>query len=207
MALTRAKLKAMGLEDEKIEAIIDEHSESVTALKQQRDEFKAEAEQAGELAKQVEALKAASADGDENAEKLAALQKEFDGYRAEVEQAKAESEKRGLYRELLAKAGIDSKRIDTVLKVSDLSKVSVKDGAIENADELTEGIKADWADFITVTTTEGAKVAHPLATSGNGSAVTAEGFRRMSIRERQKLYDTDRETYNKLVGRTDISEE
>ena len=54
----------------------------------------------------------------------------------------------------------------TVLKVSDLEGVTVKDGAIEDADKLTEGIKADWADFIATTTVKGADVAH--APKGEG---------------------------------------
>lgn len=189
----------MGLEDEKIEAIIDEHSESVTALKQQRDEFKAKAEQADELSKQVEALKASGAGNDENAEKLAALSEEFDAYRKQVASEKGEAEKRGLYRELLAKAGVDAKRIDSVLRVSDLSNVAVKDGAIENAAELTEGIKADWADFIATTTTEGANVAHPV-TGGTKTGATAQDFKRMSIRDRQTLFESDPDTYRALAN-------
>ena len=199
MALTRAKLKAMGLEDEKIEAIIDEHSESVTALKQQRDEFKAKAEQADELAKQVEALKASSAGNDETARKLAEVTNEFEKFKAGVETEKAETAKRSLYRELLAKAGIDSKRIDSVLKVSDLSKVAVKDGSIENADELTDSIKADWADFIATTTTQGANVAHPV-TGGAKTGTTAQDFKKMSIRDRQSLYESDPDTYRALAN-------
>ena len=79
---------------------------------------------------------------------------------------KAAAEKRNLYRKLLKSAGVDPKRIETVLKVSDLENVTVKDGAIEGADKLTEGIKADWADFIATTTVEGADVAH--APKGEG---------------------------------------
>ena len=43
MALTRKMLKAMGIEDEKIDQIIEAHTETTDALKQQRDEAKAEA--------------------------------------------------------------------------------------------------------------------------------------------------------------------
>ena len=87
-------------------------------------------------------------------------------YKAKVEGEKAAAEKRSLYRKLLEPAGVDPKRIETVLKVSDLENVTVKDGAIEGADKLTEGIKADWADFIATTTVKGADVAH--APKGEG---------------------------------------
>ena len=158
MALTRKMLKAMGIEDEKIDQIIDEHAESVNALKAQRDEFKEAAGKADGYKKELDALKAKGAD--EYEEKYKAAVKNLEDYKAKVEGEKAAAEKRSLYRELLKSAGVDPKRIETVLKVSDLENVTVKDGAIEDADKLTEGIKADWADFIPTTTVKGADVAH-----------------------------------------------
>ena len=49
MALTRKMLKAMGIEDEKIDQIIEAHSETVDALKEQRDQYKADAEKLPEV--------------------------------------------------------------------------------------------------------------------------------------------------------------
>ena len=116
--------------------------------------------------KELDALKAKGEGAGEYEEKYKAKCKELDDYKAEVAGEKATAEKRGLYRELLKSAGVDPKRIETVLKVSDLEGVTVKDGAIEDADKLTEGIKADWADFIATTTVKGADVAH--APKGEG---------------------------------------
>lgn len=155
-------LKAMGIEDEKIEQIIEEHVESIDGLKAERDRYKSGAEEAEGLRKQLDEAKAAG----EYEEKYKAKCKELDDYKAKVEGEKAAAEKRSLYRQLLESAGVDPKRIDTVLKVSDLEGVTVKDGAIEDADKLTEGIKADWADFIATTTVKGADVAH--APKGEG---------------------------------------
>lgn len=139
-------LKAMGIEDEKIDQIIEEHAESVDALK-------AKGEGAGEYE-----------------EKYKAAVKNLEDYKAKVEGEKAAAEKRSLYRKLLKSAGVDPKRIDTVLKVSDLSGVTVKDGAIEGADKLTEGIKSDWSDFIAVKTTQGATVPNPPKSTGGVAA-------------------------------------
>lgn len=166
MALTWKMLKAMGIEDEKIGQIIEGHVESVNALKAQRDEFKEAAGKADGYKKELDALKAKGEGAGEYEEKYKAKCKELDDYKAEVAGEKAAAEKRGLYRQLLESAGVDPKRIETVLKVSDLENVTVKDGAIEDADKLTEGIKADWADFIATTTVKGADVAH--APKGEG---------------------------------------
>ena len=49
MALTRRSLKAMGIEDEKIDEIIAAHAETVDALKEQRDNYKAQADELAEV--------------------------------------------------------------------------------------------------------------------------------------------------------------
>lgn len=179
MALSRKMLKAMGIEDEKIEQIIEEHGETVTALKQERDGYKADAEKAQALESEVKALKAKGEDGFED--KYNAEHEAFEAYKAKVEGEKAEAEKRGLYRKLIADAGVDQKRIDAVLKVSDLSEVEVKDGAIVDADKLTEGIKADFGDFIPVITKSGADVKHPPA---GGDAASSPKNLRDALHER-----------------------
>lgn len=166
MALTRKMLKAMGIEDEKIDQIIEEHVESIDGLKAERDRYKAGAEEAEGLRKQLEEAKEAG----EYEEKYKAKCKELDDYKAKVDGEAAERKKRGLYRKLLADQGVDPKRIDTVLKVSDLSNVTVKDGAIEGADELAESIKSDWADFIAVKNTQGAVVPKPPKGEGGNAA-------------------------------------
>lgn len=194
MALTRKMLKAFGIEDEKIDEIIEAHAESVEAVKAQRDEYRAEAEKVPALQKQLEEM----GDPSEYRDKYDAERKAFEDYRRQVDADKAETEKRGLYRDLLVRSGIDPKRVDSVLKVSDLSNVTVKDGAIEGADEIAGGIKADWADFIVATRTEGAPVPKPPKSGGSG-AVTAEAFKSMSIRERNQLHETDPDTYRALA--------
>lgn len=166
MALTRKMLKAMGIEDEKIDQIIEEHTESTDALKKQRDDWKAKAE-----AKPAADPKPKDPEpSDEYKAKYDAEKKAFEDYKAGIEAEKAEAEKRAKYRELIEKAGVDAKRIDAVLKISDLSGVTVKDGAIEGADKLVEGIKADFKEFIPVITTKGADVAKPPAGDGGTAA-------------------------------------
>lgn len=201
MALTRKFLKALGLEDNQIEGIIGEHLETVNGLKGERDDLQEQLEAAKKAPKPKAKLKGDDPDepGDDPFEaKLKAKEKEFADYKAQVEAEKAEQQKRGLYRDLLEKAGIDSKRIGSVLKVSDLTKVTVKDGAIENADDLVKDIQKDWADFIPKITTEGATVAKPPVTGSN--AVTKEQFAKMSLRQRNELYNTDRASYDALVA-------
>lgn len=177
MALTRKMLKAMGIEDEKIDQIIEEHTESTDALKQQRDDWKAKAE--AKPATDPKPKDPEPVDGYKA--KYDAEKKAFEDYKANIAAEKAEADKRAKYRELIKEAGVDEKRIDAVLKISDLSGVTVKDGAIENAKKLVEGIKADFKEFIPVVTTEGASVAKPP--TGDGGTAAPKNLRD-ALRER-----------------------
>lgn len=164
MALTRKMLKAMGIEDEKIDQIIEEHTESTDALKQQRDEYKAKYE--AKATASTEPKPKDPEPGDEYKAKYDAEKKAFEDYKANIAAEKAEADKRAKYRELIVKAGVDSKRVDSVLKVSDLSEIKVKDGAIEGADDLVKSIKEDWADFIPTTQKVGANAPNPPKNDG-----------------------------------------
>lgn len=164
MALTRKMLKAMGIEDEKIDQIIEEHTESTDALKQQRDEYKAKAEAKATASTEPKPKDPEPTDGYKA--KYDAEKKAFEDYKANIAAEKAEADKRAKYRELIVKAGVDSKRVDSVLKVSDLSEIKVKDGAIEGADDLVKSIKEDWADFIPTTQKVGANAPNPPKNDG-----------------------------------------
>ena len=154
----------MGIEDEKIDQIIEEHTESTDALKQQRDEYKAKAE--AKATASTEPKPKDPEPGDGYKAKYDAEKKAFEDYKANIAAEKAEADKRAKYRELIVKAGVDSKRVDSVLKVSDLSEIKVKDGAIEGADDLVESIKEDWADFIPTTQKVGANAPNPPKNDG-----------------------------------------
>lgn len=142
MALTRKMLKAMGIEDEKIDQIVEAHTETVEALKNERDELKQKAGDFERAQKELDEFKKASQSGEEWKEK-------FEKLSAEVEARKKHSAITEAYKNLLKDSGVDARRIDSVLKVSDISKIKLdKDGGIEGAKELSEKIKAEWADFI-----------------------------------------------------------
>ena len=160
-------LKAMSIEDEKIDQIIEAHSETVESLKQQRDSFKAEAAKVEELEKKLE--EAESAKADDFKAKYEAVVEEFETFKAEVQSAKIAAQVEAKYRELLKDAGIDPKRIDAVVKVTDLNEIALnKDGEIKDSDKLAEQVKEEWSDFIAEATTKGAKVENPPKNGGSG---------------------------------------
>ena len=167
MALTRKLLRSMGIDDDKIDQIIEAHTETVNALKDERDEYKDAAEKLPKVQAELDELKAKPDDGFR--EKYEKEHADFEAYKAETEKAGAEREKKSLYRKLLQDAGVDPKRIDAVMRVADLSEVSVEDGAIVDADKVTEAVKSEWSDFIRTTGSKPAGVDTPPA-GGNGGS-------------------------------------
>ena len=164
MALTRKFLRALGIEDDKVEEIIGAHLETVNPLKDERDNLKEQADKAAELQKQVDELTKQGSTSEDLAKKYEDEHAAFEAYKAEVEKGKAETAKKSAYRKLLESSGIDPKRIDAVMRVSDVSAIEVgEDGKIVDADKVAEQIKTDWSDFVISTGTVGQRVDTPPA--------------------------------------------
>lgn len=196
MALTRRALKAMGIEDEKIDEIINMHTETVDGLKADVAKYKADAETLPGIQKQLEKAQADLEAGKKDSYKVKyeALKEEFEGYKSEQTKKEARSAKEKAYRELLKQAGVSEKRLDAVLRVSDVDSVELDEkGTIKDADKLTESIKSEWADFIGTTSIQGARTATPPASTGGNGMTKADIYKKddhgryvMSAAERQK---------------------
>lgn len=190
MALTRKFLSAMGIEDDKVDEIIQAHTDTVNGLKEQRDSLKEDAEKLPIIQKELEELKetVAKNSDEENPfeEKYNELKKEFDGYKAEVQEKETTAQKQEAYKKLLKEAGISDKRIDSVLKVSQSAIDGLEfdeDGNVKDADKLVEGIAQEWADFVVTQSKKGADTSTPPTKTG-GSTMTKKEI--MAIKDGQK---------------------
>lgn len=106
--------------------------------------------------------------------KYEALKADFEGYKSEQTQKESRAAKEKAYRALLKEAGVSEKRIDAVLKVSDVDGVELDDkGAIKDAAKLTESIKSEWSDFIGTTSTKGADTPNPPLNNGGKATFDA----------------------------------
>ena len=100
MSLTRKMLKAMGIEDEKIDQIIEAHTETVDALKEQRDGYKADADKLPDVQKKLgETEKQLEANGKDSYKvKYDALKEDFEKHTAqEAEYARQLEETRAAF--------------------------------------------------------------------------------------------------------------
>lgn len=201
MALTRKLLKGLGLTDEQMETIIDAHSETVEGLKSERDGYKADAEKLTSVQQELDAIKNDGWKGKYEAEKTA-----HDALKQDIADRETKAAKVAAFRQLLADENISDKRIDTVIKASAsvIDAMELDDeGKPTKADELKQGIKDEWSDFIVTTKQEGAKVTHPPENTGGGKLTKAEIFKRdergryvMSTAERQKALAENPELLN-----------
>jgi len=176
MALSRKFLTALGIEADKIDEIINAHSETVEALKEERDSYKEKAEGFDKAQKDLE--KANKTIEDLNKEdaykvKYEALKEDFDSYKKQVETEKTNTNKKDAYKALLKEIGISEKRIDAVARLAELDKIKLdKDGKIEGVDELKKSLSEEWSDFIVKDGKEGAGTSTPP--KGTGGTKTKE---------------------------------
>ena len=197
MALTRKMLKAMGIEEEKIDQIIEAHTETTDALKADRDKYRGDAEKLTKVQKELNDLKEDVAkNGDDDwKSKYDKVQKEFDDYK-KADKAKAETAKKTeAYKSLLLEVGISAKRIDQILKVSadEISKIGFdEDGKVKDADALKESIAKEWDGFIAKEGEKGADVSKP-PTGNGGKTLTHDDIYKKDDRGRYVLSTRERQ--------------
>jgi hypothetical protein len=195
MALTRKMLKGMSLTDEQIDTIIEAHSETVDALKEDRDKYKKEAEKLPNVQSELDTLKAATTGDDSYEKKYNDLKTEYDNYKRTQEEKESNSKKNAAYRNLLKEVGVADKRIDSIMKVTDLKGIKLdSDGKIKDADSLKKSIEEDWSDFIVVEEKKGAETATPP--KGKATATTKEEIMKIKdASERQKAMAENHELF------------
>ena len=152
---------------------------------------------------EIDALKAEKQDADDKATsaekwktKYDALKEDFDAYKKDISAKETKATRSNAYKELLKEAGISEKRLETVLKVSDIDSLEMgEDGKFKDSDKILENIKNEWADFITTTETKGAKTSTPPSNNGGGAVTKEEIMKIKDTSERQKAIAENHELF------------
>jgi len=159
MAVTRKLLKALGIEEDKIDQIIEAHTETVDGLKAQIDKLKPEEKPE---AKDGEGKPAKDSGEDPFKAQIDELKNQIAALKQEQKDKETKHAKETAYKALLKECNVSDKRINAILKVTDLDGFSLeKDGSVKDKDNLVKSIKDEWADFIETTQTKGAETSHP----------------------------------------------
>lgn len=192
MSLTRKMLKAMGIEEEKIDQIIEAHTDTVEGLKSDLSKYKTDAEKLPDVQKELDELKAKGDDGWK--EKHDKLKGEFDAYKKDVEAKETHNKKVEAYKAILKDANLSEKGIEKAVKYAEWDKIELgEDGKLKGANDHIKAAREEWAEYVTTTTTTGAKTSTPPVNNGGAKLTKAEIYARdehgrykLSTAERQK---------------------
>ena len=180
MSLTRKMLKAMGIEEEKIDQIIEAHTDTVDGLKADLSKYKTDAEKLSDVQKELDELKAKGDDGWK--EKHDKLKVEFDQYKNDVQAKETKAAKEAAYRAILKDANLSEKGIEKAIKYAEWDKIELDaDGKLKGANDHIKSVREEWAEYVTTTTTTGAKTSTPPANNGGKTGKTKEEI--MAIRD------------------------
>ena len=173
MSLTRKMLKAMGIEEEKIDQIIEAHTDTVDGLKSDLSKYKTDAEKLPDVQKELDELKAKGDDGWK--EKYDNLKGEFDKYKTDVQEKETHNKKVEAYKAILKDANLSEKGIEKAVKYADWDKIELDaEGKLKGANDHIKAVREEWAEYVTTTTTTGAKTSTPPANNGTGTGKTKE---------------------------------
>ena len=176
---------------EKAQKIMDGHITVTDGLKEERDGFKAEAEKAADLQKQLDD----QANGEDWQKKYEDEHKAFEDFKKQTASDAEAARIKAAYRKLLAGEGIGEKRLDSILKVTDLSKLKLnKDGNFDNEDDLKNAINDEWGEFKTTVTQRGAVVEKPIQT-GKATKTKDEIMAIKDTAERQRAIAENHELF------------
>ena len=173
MALTRNFLKSMGLTDEQVNAIIENHTETIEGLKSERDAYKLKADRADELDQQLTAANEKLA----NSGDAARVQQEFDDYKAAVEAEKITAKKQTAMRALLKDSvGIKrEKALDLIMAAEKLDGYELgENDQFKDADNIIKAMKEKHADWIGEVQDKGIPPLNPPGGGGAGTGKTRE---------------------------------
>ena len=190
MAFTRATIRNLAKESgveipkELEDALVTEHLTARNAY--------AEEQVKAELEKQP----ATKAENVKDSEEYKALKADFDKYKAEVSAKETKAAKEAAYRSILKDANLSEKGIEKAVKYADWDKIELgEDGKLKDANDHIKAVRDEWAEYVTTTTTTGAKTSTPPANNPAKNYTTAE-IKNMSAAEINANWDSIKASLN-----------
>lgn len=160
--LTKTLLASWGIEDEKIEQIIDAHTEVTDALKTERDNYKADAEKLAEVQKKLDEANKKITESEN-------FKKQLEELRGEISAKETAEKKSGAFRKLLQEKGYSDKGIDKIVKYGGyLDKLELDENdSIKNMEKLVTSVEKDWNEYKPSETTTYTTPSTPPKSTGN----------------------------------------
>lgn len=181
MALTRKYLKAMGIDDEKIDQIIESHSETVSALKEERDGYKVKAGKLDDVQKQLDDATASLADTKDDGykKKYEDTQKAFDDFKNDITTKETRSAKESAVKAYFKTKGVSEKGMALAMRYvgNDVDTLELDGDNFKDTKTLDDALSGDLASLVETSSTKGADVATPPeGAKDTGATVTMPSF-------------------------------
>lgn len=176
--LSKAGLPVDALE-KTAEEICSRHNTTLDAIKEERDNYKKDADTLASVQKELADLKAHADDGFKD--KYEKEHADFEKFKSDVAFEKEHVLREKAFLEILKDAGVTKdKSVEKVLKYTDLEKLGDldKDGKFVDAKKILKSVQEEWPEHISKQGEQGADVKNPPAgTDGNE-------FEKMSLRDK-----------------------
>lgn len=151
MAFTRKALKAMGLSDEQIDSLIELHTESIDAIKADRDKYKEDAEKLSDVQRQLDEAnsKIEAAEKDDYKGKYESEKAAHDKLKEDIKVKETTAKKSTALKAYLKEKGYSDNGITKITKYGDYIKdIELdEDGKIKDADKLIGKVETEWSEY------------------------------------------------------------
>lgn len=199
--MTKEELKALGLNDEQIEKVVEDYGKNYVAksqFNQKNEELKQAKESLTTMQSDIEALKKSNADNAELSKQIdelnaAQLKREAE-YTAQIQKMELD----GIVERTLLSSKV--KNAKAVRALLDLEDAKVKDGTIKGLDDqLTKLKESDPYLFESESKPTGVTPGEPHGGQGS-TGITQEQFNKMGYLQRAKLKEDDPNAYSEFTN-------
>lgn len=159
MALTRKALKAMGIDDEKIDQIIEMHTETVNALKDEREGFREKAEQYDAAKKELDGLKG----GEDWKAKYNAEKKAFEDFKKDVLAKEMAAVKESAVKAYFESKGIKGSNLEIAMRGArdEIAALELDGEKIKDVASLDALVAGTYKGLVVTQQTKGADPVSP----------------------------------------------
>lgn len=203
MSLTRKMLKAMGIEDEKIDQIIEAHTETVDALKEKVKAAEDKANGLDTVQKELDDLKAKNSE--DYKAKYDNTRKEFEAYKKSVTEKESKAAKEAAVKAYFESKNITGNNLAIAMRGArdEIAAIELDGDSIKDTTALDSLISGEFSGLVVTRTVQGAPTATPPANTGGGKLTKADIYAKddhgryiMSTSERQKALAANPELMN-----------
>ena len=199
MSFKRKDIEALGIEPDKVQILVDWHTETVRALQSQISDLEEKGSKIADVQAELDKVKKdleaandkiAAAEKDDYKGKYESVNTELELFKKEVATKEAATIKKTALTEQLKTAGYSDRATRLILRNGFADDVELDDdGKAKNLDDVIKSIQADsdFAGFTPKVSTTTATIDTPPANVGGGKAMTWDDIDKIKdIGERQK---------------------